>query len=55
MFKISIQLPEFKTIEYFSSIVPMVGDTIIVDLKFFEVVKRILPNDNPNFVIIHVK
>lgn len=55
MYKINVQMPDYSTLEYFAAIVPIIGDTINIDFKFLEVVKRILPSDNPNFVIIHVK
>lgn len=60
MFKISVQqdtktnIEGFNDFEYYSAIVPMVGDSILIKSDFYKVSKRTIFSENQNFVIIHI-
>ena len=58
MYKISILANHdlnTGSLDYYASIVPMIGDIIRLSSGYYEVKKRTLFHDNPNFIIIEIK
>lgn len=55
MIKVNVFMPHHEgNFEYYTSIVPNVGDEIKVGSEYYKVDKRTLFPDNPNYIIIHL-
>lgn len=56
MFKIKVFTPQHENdVEYFGSVVPVIGDKVNVANQYFTVIERTLFQDNPNYIIIKVQ
>ena len=57
MFKINVKIVKniydvIDEFEYHSTLVPIVGDCILNSYDKYEVIERVIPHDNPHFILI---
>ena len=52
MYKIHVYVPEKPDFQYFTTVVPITGDRMMVEGTYYKVIERCLIVDNQNFIMI---